>query len=359
MSPITPKGNAPALQTYFLVGLLVIVVAIIYRIFRPYLTPLVFAGTLAVIFWPIHRRLKKFFGLPAFAAGLSLVIVLLGILLPLAAVTATALLQAQELLRWLSQQNQVKRYLEQLTAMPKAFLGDLAPTWTLDVATLDEYLRQLATFFIRHIRTVISGIAGTLIHLVVFLLALYYFLKDGEHLPAVLSRLSPLPDADDRKIMLRVKTMVTTVIQGTLLVALIKGVLTWIGFAVFGVPGAVLWGLVTVLAAIVPFAGVAITFVPAIAFLLINDHTGAALGLTIWGVLVVGLIDNFLNPKFIGGRAKINPLLVLLAVLGGLQVFGVIGFLVGPIVLSILIALLEIYQHEFKGTRPTTEANGS
>lgn len=335
-------------QTTFFLGLLLAALGVAYVIVRPYLTPLVFAGTLTIVFWPIHRRLKEFFAHGALAAAISLVIILIGILLPLAALTTTAVVQAQELIRFLSQQNVVEQHLRQLTVGPKSWLGQLSPDLTFDVATVDEYLRQIATFFVRHIGTVISGLTGTLVHLIVFLLALYYFLRDGERLPTILSQLSPLPDEYDRKIMTRVRTMITTVIQGTMLVAAVKGVLTWLGFTIFGVPGAVLWGMVTVIAAVVPWAGVAITFVPALTFLLIMGKTGAAVGLALWGVLVVGLIDNFLNPKFIGRRVQINPLLVLLSVLGGLQVFGVIGLLVGPIVLSGLMALLEIYQQDFK-----------
>ena len=144
--------------------------------------------------------------------------------------------------------------------------------------------------------------------------------------------------------------MVTCVIQGSVLVAVLQGVLAGVGFAVFRVPGAVLWGMVTVLAAFVPWVGTALTLVPAILFLLLADRGAAALGLTLWGVVVVGLTDNLLHPEFIGARAKVNPLLVLISVLGGLQAFGITGFLVGPIILSLFLALLEIYQQEFKRT---------
>lgn len=332
----------------FFFGLLLVAFALVARLVRPYLTPLVFAAALAIIFWPLHKRLRAWLGHRSVAALVSMLVVLSGVLLPLLALTATALLQAQQLIALLQHDGMFDRTLQQLMSLPESVFGRISPTLAPTALNLDESIGQALRYFISHLGAILSGVAGTLIHLVVFLYALYYFFKEGEHLPRLFTQLSPLPNHYDAKIIHRVRLMVTSVILGALLIAVIQGVLTGVGFAMFGVPGAVLWGMVTVPISFVPWLGTAIIIVPGILSLLISGHTGAAIGLTIWGGLIVGLIDNLLNPEIIGARAKINPLLVLVSVLGGLQAFGVVGFVAGPIVLSVFLALLEIYQQEFR-----------
>lgn len=340
--------NNRQLQTVAFFAMMSITLVAIYLLFRPYLAALVFAGTLAIIWWPVHRRIAKHLGHSTLAAAVSMLLVLAVVLLPVLVLATTAVLEAQNLIDLLSQGELFNRYLGQLTSLPESFFGQLSPTFSLPVVNVDEYLRQLLHFFISRTGVLLSGIAGTLLQLLVFLYALYYFFKEGEYLPQLYLRLSPLANRYDQLVIGRVHTMVTSVIQGSVLLATIQGVLTGIGFAVFGVPGPILWGMLTVPLSFIPWFGTAVTIVPAILYLLISDRTVAALGLTIWGSVVVGLIDNLLNPEFIGARAKANPLLVLVSVLGGLQVFGAMGFIVGPIVLSIFLALLEIYQQEFK-----------
>jgi len=337
------------LQTTFFLGLLLITFLLVFKLTRPYLSALILAGTLAIIFWPIHRRLRRYLGHPSVAALTSMLLVLSGVLLPIIALTTTAILQAQQLIGILSHGNLFNNYLHQATTTLQAYFGTLSPALQLDTFNFDESLRQILNFFISHAGIVLSGIAGTLLQFLVFLYALYYFFKEGDRLPVLFTQLSPLPNAYDQKIITRVHTMVTSVIMGSIFLAIIQGTFTGLGFAVFGVPGPILWGMVTVPISFVPWVGTSITIVPAILYLLVSNHIGAAIGLTLWGGIVVGFIDNLLNPTFIGSRAKINPLLVLISVLGGLQAFGPMGFLTGPIVLGIFLALLEIYQHDFKG----------
>ena len=125
--------------------------------------------------------------------------------------------------------------------------------------------------------------------------------------------------------------------------ALIQGILTAVGFALFGVPNPTLWGSVAAIAALVPSVGTALVLFPAILFLYWSGAALSALGLLLWGATAVGLIDNFLGPKLAGRGMRLHPFLILLSILGGIALFGPIGFLLGPLVLSMLFVLLEIY----------------
>ena len=176
-----------------------------------------------------------------------------------------------------------------------------------------------------------------------FLIAFYFFLKDGKKLKNYIVALSPLDDSDDELIVSRLKLAVSAAMKGNLLIGLIQGTLTGIGFAIFGVPNAVLWGSVAVIAAFLPGIGTSLVLAPAIIFLFVTGNTFGGVGLLIWGIIAVGLIDNLLGPRLVGRGMQLHPLAVFVAVLGGLSLFGPLGFLLGPLAVSVCLALVDIY----------------
>ena len=125
--------------------------------------------------------------------------------------------------------------------------------------------------------------------------------------------------------------------------ALIQGILTAVGFTFFGIPNATLWGSVAAITALIPGIGTALVLLPAILYLYFSGETLFAVGLLLWGMTAVGLVDNFLGPKLVERGMRLHPFLILLSVLGGVGFFGPLGFLLGPLVLSLLFALIEIY----------------
>jgi predicted PurR-regulated permease PerM len=159
-----------------------------------------------------------------------------------------------------------------------------------------------------------------------------------------LVRISPLPDKQDAKILDRLARSVRSVLAGSLAVGAIQGTLTAIGFTIFGVPQAILWGMVAAIAALIPAIGTALVFIPTVAFLVIAESYGSAAGVAAWGIVIVGLVDNFLGPYLVSRGATMHSFLVLVSALGGLSVFGPVGFILGPVVMSFFIALLEVYE---------------
>ena len=138
------------------------------------------------------------------------------------------------------------------------------------------------------------------------------------------------------------------VIKGYLLVAVIQGSLMGIGLAIFGVPSPALWGVIAAIGALTPTLGTSIVSIPAVIFLFVSGHTGEAIGLTVWSLALVGMIDNFLNPYIVGNKIKIPPFLILFSVLGGLSLLGPVGILIGPLAVSLLYTLISIYRSEFQ-----------
>lgn len=197
---------------------------------------------------------------------------------------------------------------------------------------------------VNNIGPVFSSAFSAVVTILLSVLVMYYSFKDGGVLRQKIIELSPLVNKYDRDIFSRLQMAVNSVIRGSLLIALLQGISTGIGFAIFGVPNPALWGGIAAVAALIPNLGTAIVSVPAILFLFATGQVGAAIGLAIWALVAVGLIDNLLGPKFIQQGLHIHPLLILLAVLGGLTLFGPIGFLLGPLVMALLFALLDVYQ---------------
>jgi predicted PurR-regulated permease PerM len=221
---------------------------------------------------------------------------------------------------------------------------DLYPAYSFDAFNVTDILQKGLEWLFGNLDTVFSGASKVALSLFVLLLALFYFLRDGRELKRQIVALSPLADDDDHKIFRKLERTIFSIFAGSIAVGIIQGVLTGIGFAIFGVPNPALWGSVAAVAALIPGIGTSLILVPAVIYTFFTGSTGDVVGLAIWSMFAVGLIDNFLAPIFVNRGVKIHPFLILLSVLGGIIFFGPIGFVLGPIVLAFLFSLLDIYR---------------
>lgn len=337
------------LQNHFFFALLLGVLLTTALIFLPYLSVLVLAAVLGVIFAPLNRRVRAFCGnRQSVAALVTLIIIVLVVLTPLFLVTVKISYEVRDLYVSLSEQGGSVGVLDTLSATLHTFAVRLLPAGvepsSLVSLDLTSYLKGALQFTVSHLDTFFSKAASTVFKLFLLLIALYYTLRDGSRLKKYLIEYSPLIDADDEQISKKLELAVNSVVKGSLTIGVIQGTLTGIGFALFGVPNPALWGILAVITSLIPGVGTSLVLVPGIIYLFVVGHTGAAVGLIIWAVLAVGLIDNLLGPYLMERGIKIHPFLILLSVIGGLGFFGPIGFIMGPLVLSLLFALLELYK---------------
>jgi predicted PurR-regulated permease PerM len=175
-------------------------------------------------------------------------------------------------------------------------------------------------------------------------LTLYFVLKDGRKLKALITRISPLKDSHDNRLFQRIAEAARSIVHGVFLVALAQGFLVGLGLWVVGIENYILWGLIAALAAPIPLLGTSIIMVPSVLYLVITAQIIPALALTLWGVIVVGLIDNVLASYLYSKGTSIHPIVLLFSILGGLVIFGPVGFIVGPLVATIAITLTTLYQ---------------
>lgn len=330
-------------ELYFLLALLLGIFILIFFIFKPFFYALALAIIFATVFNPVHRRVLALTkGRKSLAAFLTTLFVLIVVVVPLSLLAVQILQEATGLYSYISRNNgaaDISHSVESVMDNFKRFLP-IPIEFSFDI---NQYARQGLNWLLQHFGSLFSNIARAIIGIFIFLVALYYLFKDGQKLKEAVITLSPLEDIHDETIFSRLGLAVNSVVKGNLAVALVQGTLTAIGFAIFGVPNPILWGSMAAIAALIPGIGTVLVFLPAILFLFFTGETLPALGLLLWGTIAVGLVDNFLGPKFVERGMRLHPFLILLSILGGIGLFGPFGFLLGPIALSLLFALLDIY----------------
>lgn len=326
---------------YFLLLALGASCLIVYFIAKPFLGPLILAAVFAFLFQPIYQKflhyLKKRESLAALATTVLAIIL---IIIPIALLGTQIFRESSQLYQSLvSEGGGFKESIRDIIGRVRAVLP-FPEDFELDFG---QYAKQGLEVLIQNFGAVFSSFAKILLNAFVFLTAFYFFLKDGSRLKNYFVTLSPLDDADDEFIVSRLKAAVSAAVKGNLAIGLIQGALTGIGFTIFGVPNAALWGGVAAVAAFLPGIGTALVITPAIIFLFLTGNTFGGIGLLIWGVTAVGLVDNFLGPKLVGRGMQLHPLVVFIAILGGMAFFGPLGFLLGPLAMSVCLALIDIY----------------
>ena len=348
--------NHSKTELHFLLVLLLGVGAISFLVFKPFLYTLILALIFSTVFWSLHEKvLRVTRGRNALSALLSTLCVLVVIIVPLTILSLQIFRESTQLYAYLASNGGVTDLSRSVnTAIQDLITISGAPiTFSVDA---DQYVTQGLRWLLQHMGALFASLANVTLHVFLFLIALYYLFKDGHKLKKAVFILSPLQDQYDETIFNKIAVAMNSVIRGGLVVALVQGVLTAVGFALFGVPNPTLWGSVATIAALVPGVGTALVLLPAILYLFFSGETVLAAGLLIWGVTAVGLVDNFLGPTLAGRGMRIHSFLILLSILGGLIFFGPLGFLFGPLLLSLLFVLLEIYSLVSKNMNPDTYA---
>ncbi|HEY4526138.1 MAG TPA: AI-2E family transporter [Candidatus Paceibacterota bacterium] len=322
---------------YFTVLLLVVVLA--GYIFWPSVTALVLALTFASAFRPVYKFLKTFLRWEGLTSIVTVFLVFIVVFLPLGYFAREILNQATALYVNIAQgQADPGDFIKHIS---QTKIGQLLPSVT--GSELDKYVSESLSWLVGQFGNIFQQVTNIIFTIFISLIALYYFLKDGERFREQVIKALPINQDYAEEVFSHTARAIKSVVLGALAVAVIQGILSGLGFMIFGVPRPALWAAVTIVAALVPTLGTSLVMIPVIAYLLLSGATMPALGMAIWAAIAVGLIDNLLGPQLMRYGTKMHPLLILLSVIGGIAVFGVIGFLVGPIVLALLSALLDIY----------------
>jgi len=366
-TPIMSDSPDPAAQASLRTHTLTAVVAAsavgLLWILLPLFGVILWSTVIALVFAPVHRKLRhRLPGRPNAAALWTLLAVLVVVVLPCLMVAAMVAMEATSLYEDL-QSGELK---------PLATLQgwyEAMPSWARrwlrgmglgDFAAMQARLMSDLKSGTQFIATQVFNLGqGTFVWLGSLFLSIYlafYFLRDGSSLVRWLRRLVPMAPEHQVALGMRFGAVVRATVRGTLVVAALQGALGGLAFWVLDVRGAVLWGVLMAFLSLVPAVGSALVWVPVAAILFFSGQTWQAAALVAWGVLVIGLVDNLLRPRLVGRETGVPDSLVLLSTLGGLTLFGLNGFVIGPAVAALFLAAAVLHAQVSPDAPDATDA---
>ncbi len=323
----------------FFYGFMAVVGFLVWKMMAPFVSALALAAIIVTVSYPLYEKITT--KMPrqnrSLAAFFTTCIVIVIVVIPLSFILSSLINEAVSLYNLAG--NQQIGFEESINAFEET-AQNIIPGFEFNFT---EYIRQATAWAAGNLGAFFAGTATTVFLFFIAFIGSFYLFRDGKDFTKKLVAISPLPDGDDEIILRRMATSVRSVLTGVVSIALIQGVLTAIGLYVFGFDRAILWGTMAAFGALIPSVGTSIVLVPSIIYLIVLGEYVNAIGLTVWASLAVGLIDNLLGPYLISRGNKLHPFLILLSVLGGISVFGPVGFIVGPVILSLFVVLLEIY----------------
>jgi len=329
---------------FLLITFLISVLAFI--VFKPLFTVVFLSIILTIVFYPVHEYIFKLFNYQKTISSLiSTALLIFIIVVPLSFVGTLIVQEAVDFYGAVNEGEQKSVLITSLNETEN-FINRNIKGFNVDFdryIDISSFAQTAVDWIVSNVGGVFSGILKGAFSLFLLILATFYLLRDGDHFVRRTVELSPLEDGYDKKILSKIKNAINSVIRGHIIIGIIQGVLTGVGLAIFGVPSPVIWGFIAAVASLIPSIGTGLVMVPAVLFTFFTAGFLPAIGLTLWAAIAVGLVDNLLGPILIEKGIKIHPFIILLSVLGGLQFFGPIGFIAGPVTVALLLALLEIY----------------
>ncbi|MFL6286173.1 MAG: AI-2E family transporter [Pyrinomonadaceae bacterium] len=337
-----------------LVAATVVALYLCWTMLQPFIEVLLWAVVLVIVFMPVHRRVRARVGSPGWSAMISCLLVVVVILVPLTLVTLAIVRELTHIAQSLQSQpggeGAAQAGVAGLLDPNSPYVGKVLG-WMGQYVDLEQFdsqqfiaerLKSLGGAIAGRTLGFVGGAVGFVVQIFFVIFTMYYFFRDGERVREAIYSILPLDDRRAHEIIDRTQEVISASVYGVLVIALIQGTLGGIAFWALGLPSPLLWGVVMVFLSMIPMAGAFVVWVPAALYLGVTGHWGKAIILTVWGALVIGSVDNFLRPKLVGEKTRLHELLIFFSVLGGLQVFGVIGLVLGPVVVAITIALLDV-----------------
>lgn len=340
----------------FLGGLLVLS----FLVIKPFLGAILVSLVLAYIFHPVYRLLNKKIKNKNIAAFIVTILIVLLIIAPLFFILNTVSREAYSL--YLNSKQKI--FTEDIfisgcsgeSPSLRCSITDYFEGLLSDPKTkfyIDDTIKKATDFFIGNISGFLFSIPAKVLNFFIILFVTFFFFRDGDLLVKKIEKLLPLKEGHKKKVFARFNNVAFAVIYGSILVAIIQGSLGGIGFFAVGIKSPLVWAVIMMLFSLVPYVGSTVIWLPAALILVLSGYIESdsfimlkGILLIVYGTFIIGLADNFLKPKIIGARANVHPVLVLLGVLGGLKFFGFIGILVGPVLLALLVAFVEVYEEE-------------
>ncbi len=332
----------------------------LYRILSPFLTSILWAILLAIVFYPIFLKLQRLLKKKEILSSLTMTLfVVLVIVLPASLLIVSLANEVMDFYHHLDEMiktGRLQTYLNRIGELPllRGILDKLKQYVDLSQADPFNFLlknaQQISAFLVNQTSNLLKSVSTFIVGFFFTLLSLYYLFKDGDRLLKSLKEILPLRAKESELILQRFKGMVSATIYGGILIAIIQGILGGLSFWALGIASPIFWGTAMAFLSFIPMGGTALIWGPGAIFLFIQGAFLKGVILLALGVLLIGMVDNLLRPLFVSSRTNIHPLLLFFSVLGGIQAFGMIGLIAGPLIMTISLTLIEIYVRGIKSS---------
>lgn len=346
------------LMSALFTALAVIIFYLSYLIFEPFLIAILWGVILAMLFYPLYSKLNKRIRNRSLCSILMCILIFLIIIGPFISLGIVLVDEAVGAYRSAEQYIRSGEYQSLVSIIEHPFIVSISDKIENLIGTSQisfssqilTFLNKTQSFIIKNIGSTIQRLSQFIIDFIFVFLTMYYLFKDGEKLVTSFKSIIPLNESQTDAILSQMKEVSQATIYGGVTVSLLQGFLGGLAFLIVGISSPVFWGALMALLSFFPLFGAWIVFIPAVIVLFVQGSIWKGIFLLLWGAGVVSTVDNFLRPYLVSGKTQIHPLLLFFSILGGLQVFGLIGIIIGPVLVSVFVVFISIVQSQMKET---------
>lgn len=343
------------LERNFYVWILLLFIGILgylnFQIFKSFFASIGWAIVIALVFYPVFEYLKRFFKYRGLTALVTIILVIILFLLPFIYISYQIILEAGELIKGVNLPELIEELLTNSVTIK--ILEKLSFITGGDIKSLEDMIKNEISGLLKEgalkVAHGFSNVMGFFINLILTFFIAFFFLKDGDQFVKKIGEFLPFAEADKVSIRNQIKNIIYTTFYGGILIAMLQGTILGITFYFLDIPSATLWGFATAVASFIPVLGAFAVWGPASIYLLAKGFILKGIILALVGALIISMIDNILKPLIIKGRVNLPLIFIFLSVLGGIKLFGLIGFIIGPLVFSLFVSFLEILKNFIGG----------
>jgi predicted PurR-regulated permease PerM len=335
-------------------GVLLLLIYLVFRISEPFLSALAWASILVTFFYPMHKRLAKRFS-SVQASVISTVAVTVLLIVPAILLTTLFVRQAISISRGV--QHSIVEQHAPVIARSWSWIAHHVPGIdpNADIFdTLEQGIEKQAGYLAERIGTILKNIAAFIFDLFVMIFAMFYFFRDAGKILGAVRSIMPFDAQHQDAMIIQIRNLISASVITSLVVAAIQGALGGLGFALVGLPAPVFWGVLMAFFSLIPVVGSGLIFVPASLWLGFTGHWGRAVLLLVICAGVSTVLDNVLRPLLLGGRTELSGLVVFISVVGGVNLFGMLGLVLGPILVAMAAGVLSVYRESAESPPPIT-----
>lgn len=327
-----------------------------FLLIQPYLNPIILAFIMSLLFAPLHNKIsEKLPNSPNSAAILSCTALTFIIAIPLFFVFVAIIQQgatfSKDAYHWIIDGGIQTLFQHPIVVKVLSFINEYLPFDAIDPNEVTQKVAQVAsqvgTQIVGMSAQIVGDVTNVLMNFFLMLFVLFFLLRDQEKIITAFRHVLPLSRSQEDRLLDEIEEVSKSAVLGSFLTAIAQGLAGGFAMWLVGFPG-LFWGTMMGFASFIPVVGTALIWVPAAIYLLLTNQWEWALFLTIWGVVIVGSIDNIVRPLLMQGNSGMNTLLIFFSLLGGIQLFGLIGLIYGPIIFALTLVLFNMYETEFK-----------